>query len=82
MSNFLYNGKVIMGIAPLAVELARERFPEAEVIRVDGIEIEGWYTSVKLSLKMPPTCPALIEIIVRQPGPTVEELQHMEDPDA
>jgi hypothetical protein len=56
-----------MGVVEYAIALARQRFPEATAVRVDEFEIAEDCAYVSLSIKLAPSCPALLEIKFTEP---------------
>jgi hypothetical protein len=56
-------------IATWAVLVLHERFPEAETISIDEVEITGDSAYVAATVKMPPQHPTLIEIKIVEQKP-------------
>lgn len=51
-----------MGLAELAIALAHERFPEAQEIYINEIEIEDDSAYIAVAVRLPPQYPTIIEI--------------------
>jgi hypothetical protein len=61
-----------MGLAELAIALARERFPEATEVRINEIEIDDESAYIAVAVKLPPKYPTIIEIKFTEQRPQDE----------